>query len=305
ECRHHDTSSFASYCPLRLSDAMPQPPLTFENHNRDVMGLTHVYPVVSRRAAGVSIGINLNINNACNWACVYCQVPNLTRGAAPDLNLDLLRSELDLMLTEVTNGPFMQTYVAEGLRRLNDVAFSGNGEPTSARRFEQAVGIAIEALRTHDLLGKIKLVVITNGSFALRPAVQRAFQAMAQANGEIWFKVDRGRTGDILRINNIHLSPELILKRLAAAASACPTWVQTCMVSWDGAAPSQEETDAYIALLRQALDRQIPLRGVLLYSLARPSYQPEAPRIAALSLPWLEALGARIAGLGLAVKVTP
>jgi len=284
---------------------MSQPPLTFENHNRDVMGLTHVYPVVSRRAAGVSIGINLNINNACNWACVYCQVPNLTRGAALDLDLDLLRLELDLMLTEVTRGQFMQTYVAEGLRRLNDVAFSGNGEPTSARFFEQAVGIAIEALRVHGLLGKIKLVVITNGSFALRAGVQRAFEAMAAANGEIWFKMDRGRTEDILRINNIHLSPGLILKRLAAAAAACPTWVQTCMVSWDGAAPSQAETDAYIALLEQALARQIPLRGVLLYSLARPSCQPEASRIAALPLPWLEALGARIVGLGLAVKVTP
>ena len=284
---------------------MPQPPLTFENHNRDVMGLTHVYPVVSRRAAGVSIGINLNINNACNWACVYCQVPNLTRGAAPDLDLELLRNELDLMLTEVTSGPFMQTYVAEGLRRLNDVAFSGNGEPTSARRFEEAVGVAIEALRVHGLLGKIKLVVITNGSLALRPGVQRAFKAMAAANGEIWFKVDRGRTEDIQRINNIRLAPELILKRLAAAAAACPTWVQTCMVAWDGAPPSPAETDAYMGLLQEALARQIPLRGVLLYSLARPSYQPEASRIAALPLPWLEALGARIAGLGLAVQVTP
>ena len=284
---------------------MSQPPLTFENHNRDVMGLTHVYPVVSRRAAGVSIGINLNINNACNWACVYCQVPNLTRGSAPDLDLALLRAELDFMLTEATQGRFMQTYVAEGLRRLNDVAFSGNGEPTSARLFEQAVEVAIEALRVHGLLGKIKIVVITNGSFALRPGVQRAFRAMAAANGEIWFKVDRGRGADILRINNIHLTPGLILKRLAAAAAACPTWVQTCMVSWDGVDPSQEETDAYLDLLKQALAQQIPLSGVLLYSLARHSYQPEAARIAALPLPWLEALGERIAGLGLAVKVTP
>ncbi len=284
---------------------MSQPPLTFENHNRDVMGLTHVYPVVSRRAAGVSIGINLNINNACNWACVYCQVPNLTRGSAPDLDLALLRAELDFMLTEVTQGHFMQTYVAEGLRRLNDVAFSGNGEPTSARLFDQAVDVVIEALRVHGLLGKIKLVVITNGSFALRPGVQRAFRAMAAANGEIWFKLDRGRSADILRINNIHLTPGLILKRLAAAAAACPTWVQTCMVSWDGAAPSQEETDVYLDLLKQALAQQIPLRGVLLYSLARPSHQPEAARIAALPLPWLVALGERIAGLGLAVKVTP
>ncbi len=291
--------------PFRLTAPVPQPPLTFQNHNRDVMGLTHVYPVVSRRAAGVSIGINLNTNNACNWACVYCQVPNLTRGSAPSLNLELLRSELDLMLTEATQGNFMQTYVAADLRRLNDIAFSGNGEPTSARLFEEAVDVAIDALRTHALIGKIKLVVITNGSLALRPNVQRAFEAMSKVNGEVWFKVDRGRSEDILRINNIRLGPGLILKRLAAAATACPTWVQTCMVAWDGAEPSEAEIEGYLALLQEALDRQIPLRGVLLYSLARPSYQPAAARIAALPLSWLEALGARIKALGLAVKVTP
>jgi hypothetical protein len=47
--------------------------LTFSDHNRDVSHLRYIYPVVSRRAKGVSIGINLNINNACNWRCIYAQ----------------------------------------------------------------------------------------------------------------------------------------------------------------------------------------------------------------------------------------
>jgi wyosine [tRNA(Phe)-imidazoG37] synthetase (radical SAM superfamily) len=51
--------------------------LTVDDHNRDISGMKYIYPVVSRRAGGVSIGINLNVNNACNWRCVYCQVPNL------------------------------------------------------------------------------------------------------------------------------------------------------------------------------------------------------------------------------------
>ncbi len=54
------------------------------NHDRDVAGLTYVYPVVSRRAGGVSVGINLSPDNACNWQCVYCQVPDLVRGKAPE-----------------------------------------------------------------------------------------------------------------------------------------------------------------------------------------------------------------------------
>ena len=68
--------------------------LSVNDHNRDVTGMTYVYPVVSRRAGGVSIGINLNPNNACNWACVYCQVDNLTRGGPPPIDLDLLEREL-------------------------------------------------------------------------------------------------------------------------------------------------------------------------------------------------------------------
>ncbi|MEK9653777.1 MAG: radical SAM protein, partial [Betaproteobacteria bacterium] len=68
--------------------------LTTENHDRDLRGYKYVYPVVSRRAGGLSVGINLNTNNACNWRCIYCQVPNLVRGAPlpvslPDLNFEL------------------------------------------------------------------------------------------------------------------------------------------------------------------------------------------------------------------------
>jgi wyosine [tRNA(Phe)-imidazoG37] synthetase (radical SAM superfamily) len=296
---------WANYLPVSCSLFMSQTPLTFADHNRDVMGLTHVYPVVSRRAAGVSVGINLNTNNACNWACVYCQVPNLMRGPAPKTDLVLLRSELNTMLTAIQTGTFMQSYVPEDLRRLNDIAFSGNGEPTSADDFEAAVQVVIEVMTAHELIGTIKLVVITNGSFAHEPAVQRAFRAMAAVNGEIWFKCDRGRTQDILRINKINVTLEQVLKRLNAAATACPTWVQTCMVSWDGAAPSEEEVAAWLALLQRALNLNIPLQGVLLYSLARPSFQPDAARIAALPLAWLEALGARVKALGLQVKVTP
>ena len=68
--------------------------LTTIDHRRDSAGLLYVYPVISRRAGGVSVGINLNTNNACNWACVYCQVENLTRGGPPPIDLDRLESEL-------------------------------------------------------------------------------------------------------------------------------------------------------------------------------------------------------------------
>lgn len=68
--------------------------LTTSDHSRDIAGLKYVYPVISRRAGGLSIGINFNTNNACNWRCVYCQVPDLVRGAAPEMDFGLLEQEL-------------------------------------------------------------------------------------------------------------------------------------------------------------------------------------------------------------------
>ena len=68
--------------------------LDITDHSRDIVGLTYVYPVVSRRAGGVSVGINLNPNSACNWRCIYCQVPELKRGSAPTIDLTRLEKEL-------------------------------------------------------------------------------------------------------------------------------------------------------------------------------------------------------------------
>ena len=107
--------------------------LSTTDHSRDSAGLRYVYPVVSRRAGGVSIGINLNTNNACNWRCIYCQVPELARGTAPAVDLVLLEKELDGFLHELQHGDFMQRVPVEA-RRINDIAISGNGEPTSAQR---------------------------------------------------------------------------------------------------------------------------------------------------------------------------
>src|SRR5664279_6530386 len=94
--------------------------LKTEDHSRDSAGMRYVYPVISRRAGGVSIGINLNPNNACNWACVYCQVDNLTRGGPPPIDLACLERELADFLDDALNGDFMQRQVPPEARRLMD-----------------------------------------------------------------------------------------------------------------------------------------------------------------------------------------
>ena len=279
--------------------------LTTDKHDRDAAGMTYVYPVVSRRAGGVSIGVNLNPNNACNWHCAYCQVPGLHRGSSPDIDISLLNNELKSFLEEIKEGSFMQEHVPEECRRVCDVAISGNGEPTSSSQFDQVVQCIVERLREAGLLDAINIVLITNGSYVHRPAVQHGLDRMARHRGQVWFKLDAGTDQAIARINGVNLSAERQLQQLEAAASRCPTWIQTCLFAWDGEKPDETETAAYLDVLRKARSRGIRLEGVLLYGLARPSMQPEAAHLCKLPEAWMQAMAARIeAEAGLEVRLS-
>jgi len=278
--------------------------LTTRKHDRDSAGMTYVYPVLSRRAGGVSVGINLNPNNACNWRCVYCQVPDLTRGGPPPLDLAQLEAELRQLLHAIVHGDFMTRAVPEDMRRLNDVALSGNGEPTSAAEFSAVVELIGQVLADFNLAGKIKLVLITNGSLAHKADVQAGLRRMAQLNGEVWFKFDRATRTGLQQVNDSETEPERHYQRLKSVAHLCPTWIQSCMFAFDGAPPSALEIDAWLAMLARAKAEALPLCGVLLYGLARPSLQAEAVHLDRLPEDWLRALAARVEALGWTVRVS-
>ena len=277
-------------------------PLTVEDHRRDGMGMTYVYPVVSRRAGGVSVGINLNPNNACNWRCIYCQVPGLTRGGPPPLDLRCLEDELRCMLDGISHGGFMAECVPEGLRRLADVAFSGNGEPTSAREFPAAVATVARLLNEFGLDGQVKIRLITNGSLLERASAREGIARIGQAGGEVWFKLDAATPAAILRINGTRQKPEAVLRRLALCAELCETWVQSCFFALDGKPPRARDIASYLGMLEAA---KAGIVGVHVYGMARPSCQREAPMLGRLPAAWLEALAMRIRTLGLTVKVSP
>ncbi len=278
---------------------MPQS-LNIHDHSRGSAGLTYVYPVVSRRSGGVSIGINLNPNNACNWRCVYCQVPDLKLGSAPEIDLDLLESELAEFLNELLHGNFMNERVPEDLRRISDIAISGNGEPTSAAGFDGIIEAIGEVISDSELSLDVKLVLITNGSLIHRQPVREGLKKMAALNGEVWFKLDSATPEGRKRINDSAMESEKVLGNLGIAASLCPTWLQTCVFQLDGAPPSKAEREAYIELISPLAKE---LKGVLLYGLARKSCQPEADRLSPVPREWMEAFGEDIGKTGLPVKI--
>lgn len=267
--------------------------------------MNYVYPVISRRAGGVSVGINLNTNNACNWRCVYCQVPDLTLGAAPAVEMGLLESELRALLHEMVQGDFMAQRVPENMRVIKDIALSGNGEPTSAVEFAQVVALMAKIKRELELPEAVKLVLITNGSLLYRPAVQNGLKQLGRHNGEVWFKLDRVSEHSRLRVNNTQISLKNIRENLQTSLSLCPnTWLQTCWFAWDDAAPTRQEEEDYLNFLEVLRQSGTAPRGVLLYGLARDSLQPEAAHLRALSLEQMESFASRIRQLGLSVRVS-
>ena len=277
--------------------------LTTDDHSRDSAGLLYVYPVVSRRAGGVSIGINLNTNNACNWACLYCQVDNLTRGGPPPVDLDRLERELAGFLEDVLHGDFMQRQVPPEARQLMDIAFSGNGEPTSAPEFAEAVRRVGLVMERFDLRGKLVVRLITNGSLLHRPEVQAGIRQLGELGGEVWFKVDRAEAAEAAEVNAVPVQPEKVLRNLGLCAGLAPTWVQTCWFALDGRAPADSARQAYCDLLAPLADR---LKGVHLYGLARPSLQAAAPRLSRLPAEELAAFAREIEEkTGIRVMVSP
>ncbi len=280
--------------------------LSTTDHSRDRVGYKYIYPVISRRSGGLSVGINLNTNNACNWRCVYCQVPNLTRGSAPPVNLKKLQTELEVFLRNILSGDFYKAEkIPKELQKIQDIAISGNGEPTTADEFEQVVDVIEFVLNNLSLLNETKCVLITNGSLVNRSYVQNGLKKLALINGEIWFKVDSATADGVDRINQASGNELSTLKRLDIAANHCRTYIQTCVFTYEGEKPSEVDKKAYIKLLQEAIDRNIPLKGVFLYGVERPSLLPEASnKISKLPEKWLLSFAEQIRSTGIPVKVS-
>jgi wyosine [tRNA(Phe)-imidazoG37] synthetase (radical SAM superfamily) len=265
--------------------------------------------VLSRRSGGVSFGVNLNLDKGCNFDCPYCQVNRRVPGRPQTLDVARIRAEAEALLDSVDDRGVCRLPLFDALpddhKMLRDIALSGDGEPTGAREFDRVVELIGRVRAAVGVPAGVQTVLITNGSLVQRAEVQAGLCTLATLAGEVWFKLDRATPGGIQTVNDVTLSPAAVRRNLVAAARLCPTRVQTCVFALDGAPPSDAEVEAYVELLRATLADGAPIRGVFLYGLARPPMQPEASRLANVPAVWMEALAARVRGLGLPVTVTP
>ncbi len=271
----------------------------FADHSRHWRDFHHVYPVVSRRSRGVSIGVNLTPDQICNFRCVYCSVDRRAAPALHAVDLGRLEHELHALLggwQRLFDEPrFAATPPA--LRRLNDVAFSGDGEPTASPLFPQAARVAARvkaALR----LDAISIVTITNACFLDRPEVEEALAFLDAHGGEVWAKLDAGTEERFRRMNRPNLPLARVLDNIAACGRRRPVVIQSLFARAD-TPPDDGEIEAYVGRLAELRQRGAALARVQVYTVSRRTAEDG---VAPLAREELERIAARVRAIGVSVE---
>ena len=264
------------------------------DHRRVWQDFQYCYPVISRRSKGVSLGINLNPDKVCNFNCVYCEVDRTTPGPRKDLDLDQMEREMAVLLDLSSSGELFRTPPFDSARpeqrRLNDLAFSGDGEPTTAACFPQVVA-RMARLKAERGLTDVKLVLITDSSRLQAPEVVEGLTLLMANQGEIWAKLDAGTEAYYREIDRSHVPFSRILDNLAVTARRWPLTIQTLFLEWQGQGPSEGEVAAYLDCLRGLLDSGGQLQAIQLYTVARPTPEAAARPLTATTM---DALAAQV-----------
>jgi wyosine [tRNA(Phe)-imidazoG37] synthetase (radical SAM superfamily) len=249
-----------------------QPLALYSEHGRTYRENKFVYPVLSRRSGGISIGVNLNPDKVCNFDCIYCQVDRRSEAETHFVETDRLMAELDAMFRFVTSGEIYRdpkfASIPPHLRRLNDVAFSGDGEPTTYRNFDEIVAQSAELKRKHGL-DDVKMVLITNASMFHRPAVERGLDILAANNGEIWAKLETGTEEYYQVVERTKIPFRQILDNITAAAQKRPIVIQSLFMRIRGEAPPPTEIAAFCDRLNEFTAAKGTIQLVQVYTVAR------------------------------------
>lgn len=259
---------------------MVESPVTYL-HDRRAAGRRWVYFVRSRRAGGLSVGVNLDPQRTCNFDCVYCEV--VDRGATarrlgrPRVPHDEVATELAALLDALRLGP-------EPVRSL---AFAGDGEPSTFR------GLRSLAERLFDVrdaagLAAVPVVLVTNGSGLGRREMFEAHDLFAARGGVFWVKLDAGTEGFYRVVCRTAVPFERVLANLARAARRHPVVVQSMFFrSAAFGPPPPGEVAAWARRLASVVRGGGALAGVHVYTVARPTTEEG---IHPLGMPELEAI---------------
>ena len=271
-----------------------------EDHNRSFQQFHYVYPVISRRSKGLSIGINLNPDKVCNFNCIYCEVDRNHcnhKNSQNILSLDILKQELESLLIAAQNGQLAkdEKFADTGdlTYHIKDIAFSGDGEPTLSLFFPETVEIAVHLKQKFNLT-QTKLVLITNATCLHRLNIQDILPYFFKNQGEIWAKLDAGTEDYYRKINQSKVPFVRVLENLKQAAQSFPIYIQTMFLKLNGDVMSSEEILAYCKRLKW-LAAGGNILGIQAYTIARRTFgTKEGDKLSPLTKAELEAVGETI-----------
>jgi wyosine [tRNA(Phe)-imidazoG37] synthetase (radical SAM superfamily) len=248
------------------------------DHSRQFADFTFVYPVISRRSRGLSIGINLNPDKICNFDCVYCEVDRKVPGAVSRLDLDQMRDELKAMIHFVRDGGLAREPKFDELpsfitRNVKDIAFSGDGEPTMIQNFAECAQ-AVSDVKRAEGLDKTRIVLITDAAGLDKAGVKRGLEIMDANHGEVWGKLDAGTEAYFKLVNRTPIYFDRILGNLTETARARPIVIQSLFLKIRGKIMAPRELLAYCDRLNEIGRNGGKIKEIHAYTIARPT--PEA-----------------------------
>lgn len=274
---------------------MATAPLSESSHPRTFRENTYVYPVLSRRSNGISVGINLNPDKVCNFDCIYCQVDRSKKPQEYFVGLPKLLEELRAVLSGLRSGGTLWkepefASIPPDKMRVSDIAFSGDGEPTTFKNFSQVVKAAVDV---KEALGfnNAKVVLITNATGFDRPDVRDGLAFLDRHNGEIWAKLDAGTPEYFRLIDNTDFPFTKVLENILSAAKERPVVIQSCFMRVRGASPSSQEIGEFVARLNEIVKQSGRISLVQVYTVAR---DPAYSIVSSLDDAEVDAIAARV-----------
>lgn len=239
---------------------------------RDFLCNRYVYAVVSARARGLSIGVNMNPEKNCNFNCVYCEVHRNGETREP-LDVEVMAAELKETLAIVRAGRLRERQwyhsLPDELLQLRHVALSGDGEPTLSPRFAESLQ-AVVHVRALAGFPFFKLVLITNGTGLDLPHVQEGLKYFTRSD-EIWAKLDGGTQAHVNRVNRSEIPLDKVLANLLLIGRQRPIVIQSLFPAIDGEEPPLEEIEQYARRLLELKEAGAEISLVQIYSATRPS----------------------------------
>jgi wyosine [tRNA(Phe)-imidazoG37] synthetase (radical SAM superfamily) len=239
---------------------------------RDFLDNRFVYVVISSRARGLSLGVNMNPDKLCNFDCVYCEVDRRTPPAETTLDVGVMAAELQQALAYILQGrlherPQYQSLPPE-LLQLRHVALSGDGEPTLAPNFAEALREVIH-VRALGGFPFFKIVLITNGTALDRSQVQESLKRLTKSD-EIWIKLDGGTQNYLNTVDRPSVPLEKVLANILALGRQRPVVIQSLFPAINDEEPSSEEIEQFAQRLKELKGRGAQISLVQIYSAARP-----------------------------------